>query len=738
MAFDTRLHPFWGNPNLRTSAIHVDGIATLGTITGGSGGTNATYYDVALTGGSGTGATADIVVIANQVVQVVLNNHGKDYAVSDTLSAATGDIGNTTGFSVPVVAVGIASSRDDGSVLYTPAAIHLDISGVTADGTWVDSAEDALAIQRPIVPFQHLEVLVDWDDPTGGGGKNIKFNPHAQQDQNLNWQMAPSSAYVYHSAGDYDIRIRIRGIASIDANDNPVYIETTITKSGITKRWLAPTTATPPGNNANPGTEAEPKETQILTGDNCITYIKYGHEITRTSHFNVSADFWRILPYGDPQDGKPIFKTDTGAATFVNFTQSANNIHKADIVMEGVHFTGTSGASGIGVNIQGSSSGGTSNARLSHVYFIDCDATFVSHTGGSFGIWPSPITFSPARVRPLNDVTGTVGLDWNINRMGVWGGTVIGQEAGTGGQAGALGGGARVWMFVVALDCENYGKGQGDDQSHSIYITTEKHLLVSHCNFGDGLLKGMCVNWDWDSQINGVHSFAEYQCLSDMDYKNYTGAAGVGYDGSPGNVGFNGGITFRRCVVQRGLFHGLARGLNYNCVINEIDQRDFTVWDMPISNLNLNSSSAEREPDWITSHQNYRWNVYIPAAGANGNGKILGNKGGPYYNTDMRIIDARSDGNRHVLWTSGLTVASAFYARNEYHMAVTTNFWVNSGSSDSFNSYATWQALNAALCDADSTMDTDTAPAQYIDPANGEWDEPLGVRRFRRCGRQAA
>lgn len=80
-------------------------VNTLGTVTGGSGYTNGTYENVELTGGSGTGARATIVVSGGAVTSVTLTNGGSFYVVGNTLSASTTDIGAGTAFSVPVSAV---------------------------------------------------------------------------------------------------------------------------------------------------------------------------------------------------------------------------------------------------------------------------------------------------------------------------------------------------------------------------------------------------------------------------------------------------------------------------------------------------------------------------------------------------------------------------------------------------------------------------------------------------------
>ena len=81
-------------------------IATLGSITAGSAYTNGTYFGVPLTGGSGSGATAKIVISGGAVTSVTLQNPGVFYAVGDTLSCAASSVGGTgSGFSIPVSTV---------------------------------------------------------------------------------------------------------------------------------------------------------------------------------------------------------------------------------------------------------------------------------------------------------------------------------------------------------------------------------------------------------------------------------------------------------------------------------------------------------------------------------------------------------------------------------------------------------------------------------------------------------
>ena len=81
-------------------------ILTLNTLVGGSSYTNGTYTNVTLTGGSGSGAKATVVVSGNAVTSVTITAGGVYYLVGNTLSAAASSIGGTgTGFSIKVATI---------------------------------------------------------------------------------------------------------------------------------------------------------------------------------------------------------------------------------------------------------------------------------------------------------------------------------------------------------------------------------------------------------------------------------------------------------------------------------------------------------------------------------------------------------------------------------------------------------------------------------------------------------
>ena len=85
------------------------GITALGAVTPGSGYTDATYNDVALTGGSGSGATANITVSGGVVDGVTLVNGGNGYQAGEDLSADDANLGGGggSGFEVKIGTIGI-------------------------------------------------------------------------------------------------------------------------------------------------------------------------------------------------------------------------------------------------------------------------------------------------------------------------------------------------------------------------------------------------------------------------------------------------------------------------------------------------------------------------------------------------------------------------------------------------------------------------------------------------------
>jgi hypothetical protein len=101
-SYEVELHFYYYPKSIVQSSINA-----LGVIVGGSGYTNGTYYGVPLTGGTGQGAVADIVVTGGAVDEIFIKNSGSLYTVADNLSADATYLGGTASvdFSVPITQV---------------------------------------------------------------------------------------------------------------------------------------------------------------------------------------------------------------------------------------------------------------------------------------------------------------------------------------------------------------------------------------------------------------------------------------------------------------------------------------------------------------------------------------------------------------------------------------------------------------------------------------------------------
>jgi hypothetical protein len=88
-------------------------LLTLNTLVGGTSYVNATYTAVPLTGGSGTGAKATIVVSGGAVTSVTITTIGNDYVVGNTLSASNTNLGGAgSGFSIKVATITTFTAND--------------------------------------------------------------------------------------------------------------------------------------------------------------------------------------------------------------------------------------------------------------------------------------------------------------------------------------------------------------------------------------------------------------------------------------------------------------------------------------------------------------------------------------------------------------------------------------------------------------------------------------------------
>ena len=98
-SYNVELHYFYYPASI------VQGAIASGTVSSGSGYANNLYSNVPMTGGSGSGATANITVSGNAVTNVRFNNQGNFYVAGDVLSASTAYLGGVgSGFQFTVTA----------------------------------------------------------------------------------------------------------------------------------------------------------------------------------------------------------------------------------------------------------------------------------------------------------------------------------------------------------------------------------------------------------------------------------------------------------------------------------------------------------------------------------------------------------------------------------------------------------------------------------------------------------
>jgi hypothetical protein len=101
-SYNAELHYFYYPPTIVQGQITLIASSTVGSLY-----VPGTYKEVSLTGGSGSGATATIVINSSGAVSsITLNEGGQFYVVGDVLSASTSSLGGAgSGFTATVTAV---------------------------------------------------------------------------------------------------------------------------------------------------------------------------------------------------------------------------------------------------------------------------------------------------------------------------------------------------------------------------------------------------------------------------------------------------------------------------------------------------------------------------------------------------------------------------------------------------------------------------------------------------------
>ena len=129
-----------------------------GAIVGGAAYTNGVYNNVALTGGNGIGATADITVTGGAVTAVDIATSGKNYLIGDILTASAVSIGGTgAGFTYTVNATNsafdpldIAAKSGFSDPIIGLAVIHRELwlIGALTTEVWIDTGAADFTFQE--------------------------------------------------------------------------------------------------------------------------------------------------------------------------------------------------------------------------------------------------------------------------------------------------------------------------------------------------------------------------------------------------------------------------------------------------------------------------------------------------------------------------------------------------------------------------------------------------------------
>jgi hypothetical protein len=146
-----------------------NGVATLGTLVPGTGYTNGTYENVPLSGGTGSGVLATVVVAATVVSTVTITQAGKDYTVGDVLTVPAAYAGGTatTNATAPVATLAAAaySTLPSG---HTYAGINISsipktkpFSGILVRGT-VNTVPMTFAIASILTAVKAALPLIDF------------------------------------------------------------------------------------------------------------------------------------------------------------------------------------------------------------------------------------------------------------------------------------------------------------------------------------------------------------------------------------------------------------------------------------------------------------------------------------------------------------------------------------------------------------------------------------------------
>jgi len=176
-SYNVEMHYYYYPPTIVQGQITLLNTASFA---GGSLYTNGLYQNVPLTGGSGAGAYADILVIAGAVTSVTLKFGGNFYTAGDILSASTTTIGSTgSGFSITVSEVSNTTGTSWLGDNYDPVLFY---GAMREAMLFMKSEQDLVAYyenkyQEALAQLNRLGTGLERGDAYRDGQAKIKVNP---------------------------------------------------------------------------------------------------------------------------------------------------------------------------------------------------------------------------------------------------------------------------------------------------------------------------------------------------------------------------------------------------------------------------------------------------------------------------------------------------------------------------------------------------------------------------------
>jgi hypothetical protein len=159
----------------------VQGIINLfnSSYVGGTGYANGNYFNVPLTGGSGSGATANITVTGGVVTEVIITSGGSLYVVGDQLSASQASLGVGSGFLVTVSEVTNTTGTSWLGDNYDPVLLY---ASLVEAYTFMKGEADIMAFydkkyQDALAQLNRLGTGLERGDAYRDGQAKIKVNP---------------------------------------------------------------------------------------------------------------------------------------------------------------------------------------------------------------------------------------------------------------------------------------------------------------------------------------------------------------------------------------------------------------------------------------------------------------------------------------------------------------------------------------------------------------------------------